>query len=227
MRFVKCKRVLIKPQPAADKIIVFKRYYIPLKRDPSYKRRISFLTQCPENMESMKNLTVVEYIGTFCQKCQPHGNSKRPLMSMSVHHPVWKENQKKRLKWTSELRDLKQVQNTKYYIKKQKTINKLHCQNVADEVQTLLSDMHDHPFIQEVIQTKGKPPSVSEHLPWPILWGSSSCVLIYQDHTWSPSNNHFAKTTCLPICWRYCWSHIYEGFDPLCCTIATISNQSE
>ena len=61
-------------------------------------------------------------------------------------------------------RDLKQVQNVKYYNKKQKTNNKLYCQNVADEIQTLLSEMHDHPFIQEVIQTKGKPPSVILYL---------------------------------------------------------------
>ncbi|CAB3977879.1 Hypothetical predicted protein [Paramuricea clavata] len=71
------KRVPIEPQPAADAIIMFKQYYITLKRDPSYKRRISFLTQCPENMESMKNLAVVEYIGAFCQKPEPHGNSKK------------------------------------------------------------------------------------------------------------------------------------------------------
>ncbi len=75
VRFVKGKRVPIEPQPAADEIIVFKRYYIPLERDPSYKRRISFLTQCPVNMESIENLAVVEYIGTFCQKPLPHGNS--------------------------------------------------------------------------------------------------------------------------------------------------------
>jgi hypothetical protein len=89
VRFVKGKRVPIEPQPAADAIIVFKWYYITLKRDPSYKRRISFLTQCPENMESMKNLAVVEYIGAFCQKPEPHGNSKKTtIVSMSVHHAL-------------------------------------------------------------------------------------------------------------------------------------------
>ena len=61
-------------------------------------------------------------------------------------------------------RDLKQVQNAKYNNKKQKTNNKLYCQNVADEIQTLLSEMHEHPFIQEVIQTKGKPPCVIFYL---------------------------------------------------------------
>jgi hypothetical protein len=58
---------------------------------------------------------------------------------------------------------LKQMQNAKCHNKKQKINNKVHCQNVAHEIQTLLSEMHDHPFIQ-VIQTKGKPPSVILYL---------------------------------------------------------------
>ena len=45
VKFIKGKRVAIEPQPAANEIIVFRGYYIPLKRDPSYKRHISFLTR--------------------------------------------------------------------------------------------------------------------------------------------------------------------------------------
>ena len=48
--------------------------------------------------------------------------------------------------------------------KKEETGNVPRLQNVADEVQTLLSDIHDHPFIKEIIQTKGKPPSVILYL---------------------------------------------------------------
>ena len=61
-------------------------------------------------------------------------------------------------------RDLKQVQNAKYQAKKKKTGHVPHLKNIADEVQTLLSDVHEHPFIQEIIQTKGKPPSVILYL---------------------------------------------------------------
>ncbi len=182
VRFVKGKRVPIEPQPAADEIIVFKRYYIPLKRDPSYKRRISFLTQCPVNMESMKKIGVVEYIDTFCQKPLPHGNSKKTAneyvrTSYSVKRKLDEMTETNKKLAPRDIyeqmvlngsdcgpRDLKQVQNAKYRNKKQKTNNKLYCQNVADEIQTLLSEMHDHPFIQEIIQTKGKPPSVILYL---------------------------------------------------------------
>ena len=32
--------------------------------------------------------------------------------------------------------------------------------NTADDIITLINNVHDHPFIQEIIQTKGKPPAV-------------------------------------------------------------------
>ncbi len=128
-------------------------------------------------MESMKNLTVVEYIGTFCQKPQPHGNSKkttneyvrtsctvkRKLDEMTETNKAPRDIYEHMVLNGSDCgpRDLKQVQNAKYHNKKQKTNNKLYCQNVADEIQTLLSEMYDH---QEVIQTKGKPPSVILYL---------------------------------------------------------------
>ena len=32
--------------------------------------------------------------------------------------------------------------------------------NVADKAQTLLTDIQKHPFIQEIVQTKGKPPCI-------------------------------------------------------------------
>lgn len=62
-------------------------------------------------------------------------------------------------------RNLKQVENDRYNNKKQKTNHKLYRQqNVADEIQIILSEIHNHPFIQEVIQNKGKPPSVILYL---------------------------------------------------------------
>ncbi len=32
--------------------------------------------------------------------------------------------------------------------------------NTADDVQTIMNMMNDHPFIQEIVQIKGKPPMV-------------------------------------------------------------------
>jgi hypothetical protein len=130
----------------------------------------------------MKNQAVVEYIGTFRQETQPHGNSKKTTneyvrTSCTVKRKLDEMTETNKGLAPREIyehmvlngsdcapRDLRQVQNAKYHNKKQKTNNKLYCQNVADEIQTLLSVMHDHPFIQEVIQTKGKPPSVILYL---------------------------------------------------------------
>ena len=85
VKFVKGKRVVIEPQPEVDEIVVFQRYYISLKRDPNYKRRISLLTQCPTDMGALRSVAVVEYIGTFSQEPVPHGNSKKPPMRMCEH----------------------------------------------------------------------------------------------------------------------------------------------
>ena len=68
-------------------------------------------------------------------------------------------------------RDLKQVQNRKYLENKKarcpQPANSCHAnrrKNTADDIITLLDQVHEHPFIQEVIQTKGKPPSVIMYL---------------------------------------------------------------
>ena len=64
-------------------------------------------------------------------------------------------------------RDLKPVQNAKYIAGEKVRTDKGHTQyknNVADEVQALLTDIHKHPFIQEIVQTKGKPPCVILYL---------------------------------------------------------------
>lgn len=62
-------------------------------------------------------------------------------------------------------RDLKHVQNAKYHAAGSKRTDKGHYRkNIADEMQILLSDIHNHPFIQEIVQTKGKPPSIILYL---------------------------------------------------------------
>ena len=182
VKSVKGKRVVIDPQPPVQKVIVFKRYYTCLKRDPSYKRRVSSVIQCPENMADLKNEIVVEYIGKFCQETVPHGNSKKTTSeyvrtSCSVKRKFEELTDTNKALAPRDIyermvlngsdcapRDLKQVQNAKYQAKKKKTGHVPHLKNIADEVQTLLSDVHEHPFIQEIIQTKGKPPSVILYL---------------------------------------------------------------
>ena len=132
VKCIKCKRIPLEPQPAAEKIIVFKHYYTSLKRDPTYKRRVSIATQCPENMRNIKRDAVVEYVGKFSQDVLPHGNSKKSTneyvrTSCSVKRKLHEMTEVNKASAPREVyeqmvlngshcapRDLKQVQNAKY-----------------------------------------------------------------------------------------------------------------
>lgn len=180
VKYTKGKRVPVDPQPESN-LIVFKRYYITLKRDSSYKRRISVVSECPDNMSHTKHIAIVEYLGNYPPTSMSHGNSKNSVSeyvrtSCSVKPQLNdKIETKKRPRdiyedmvldgSNSAPRDLKQVQNAKYHARKNKNGEKRqYRQNVADELQILLSDIHTNPFIQEIIQMKGKPPSVILYL---------------------------------------------------------------
>lgn len=81
VRFTKGKRIPVVPQPLVN-VIEFKRYYMSLKRDASFKRRISIVTECLDNMTRTKNVAVVEYIGNYPQNTI----AKQLLVSMCVPH---------------------------------------------------------------------------------------------------------------------------------------------
>ena len=182
VKFTKGERVVVDPQPV-NNVIVFKRYYISLKRDPSFKRRISVVAECPDELSHVKRVAVVEYIGNYPQNNAPHGNSKNIIgdyvrtacaVKRKIEDMVEARKTPRAIYEDMVLdssnyapRDLKQVQNAKYAAgKKKRTHDKgnNHMQNAADEIQTLLSDIHEHPFIQEIVQTKGKPPAVILYL---------------------------------------------------------------
>ncbi|CAG2215041.1 unnamed protein product [Mytilus edulis] len=54
-------------------------------------------------------------------------------------------------------RDLKQIQNFKYNEKKRERPHQQKASNNADDIQTLMSMQHGHPFIKEIVQHSGKP----------------------------------------------------------------------
>ncbi|XP_033113522.1 uncharacterized protein LOC117114091 [Anneissia japonica] len=160
------------PQPAEDTIITFRRYYSSLKADKTFKKRITNIIQCPESMNEL--LAIYEYIGRHPGQPQPHGNSKK-CDQMYIRTSENTHNKIKKMVSTTaprevyqELvlngsqcapRDLKQVQNAKY-----SESAKLHPdqrrKNAADDIQTLINLFQDSDFIQEILHTKGKPPSV-------------------------------------------------------------------
>lgn len=57
-------------------------------------------------------------------------------------------------------RNLKQVQNFKQARAQENRVPGTNRKNTADDVQTVINMMNDNPFIQEIVQMKGKPPMV-------------------------------------------------------------------
>ena len=158
-----------------------------LKRAPEYKKRVTWVEKFPtQNRKSSKYIAVVEYTGTFPQNV-PHGNAKNSNAEYVRSSEAVKTKLTEKFKDgngslvaprkvyeemvledpENAPRDLKQVQNLKYLEKKKNRRQKNTEQrqkNVSDDVLTLLNMFHEHPFVQEVIQTKGKPPSVILYL---------------------------------------------------------------
>jgi hypothetical protein len=182
------KNLPINPQPKTDDILILRKYYTTLKRAPGYKKRITWVEQFPASKQNLKALAVVEYIGIFPNTPSVHGNSKSSNAEYVRTSEATKNKLIEKVSATSVAprkiyeemilddslsapRDLKQVQNAKHLEQKKKrckvskdSMNQNRRKNTADDIITLLNNMHDHPFIQEIIQTKGKPPAVILYL---------------------------------------------------------------
>ncbi len=171
-----------------DDVLILKRYYTTLKREPEYRKRVTWVEKFPaQKQANMKTLAIVEYTGTFQSITAPHGNAK------NTNTEYIRSSEATKIKLAEKLdnsslpprkvyeqmlldnpetvpRDLKQVQNKKYLEhNKKKRCQKINCtddrrKNTADDIITLLNMIHEHPFVQEVVQTKGKPPAVILYL---------------------------------------------------------------
>lgn len=148
-RYSKGEKCPMSPQPNMDDILILKRYYTTLKREPQYKKRITWVEKFPRKTEqnALKCLAVVEYIGPFPKVPAPHGNAKRTnteyirsseaakcklVKKMNTFAPPRKVYEEMVLEDTiTAPQDLKQVQNTKYLQNKKnrcKASNEsLHC----------------------------------------------------------------------------------------------------
>jgi hypothetical protein len=116
-------------------------------------------------LEDGSTVAVVEYIGQFPRTPSFHGNGKKSQgeyirTDKHVKDKIIKavESGKRPREIYADMllndsinapRDLKRIQTGKFG----------HRDNIADEIQHLLSRIHDDDYIQEPIYTKGKPPS--------------------------------------------------------------------
>ncbi|CAG2244601.1 unnamed protein product [Mytilus edulis] len=175
VKTVKGARVPLEPQPNPTEVLVLKRAYTKLQRLPEYQRRISWVVTSPESPASGNGVAFVEYIGIFPTTTSLHGNNKNghgdyirtnAQIVDDIKGMVKTQNCREiytdlALDDSMEApRDLKQIQNFKYNEKKRERPHQQKASNNADDIQTLMSMQHGHPFIKEIVQLSGKPPSV-------------------------------------------------------------------
>ncbi|XP_046346407.1 uncharacterized protein LOC124126896 [Haliotis rufescens] len=169
----KSMRVPMAIQPPNSEVLIVKRYYNKLKRCADYHKRVTWIEQFPTGHAPVHpQVPIVEYTGKFPESCAIHGNSKKSTAEFvrtpdtvieqireEVKTQPARDVYNKHLQQGEQLaaRDLKQVQNLKQSVRKDKGTKR---QNTADDLISIINSIHTNEFIQEIIQCKGKPPSV-------------------------------------------------------------------
>ena len=169
--------VPLEPQPVDDDVMIMRRFYTSLKRKTDYKKRVTWIEKASSAVGvTCMGKAVVEYLGTFPSIISVHGNSKKGTGSEYVKTcATTKEKINDRIKnepprnvycdmvlddSMDAPRNLKQIQNFKQAQVRENKLPGTNRKNTADDVQTIMNMLNHHPFIQEIVQTKGKPPMV-------------------------------------------------------------------
>jgi hypothetical protein len=161
----------ISPQPAESDVVTLHKYYTTLKRQPDFKKRVTWFSN-PGNQD-LSTRAIVEYISVVKQMDSSHGNSKKDNGPYNRTHPDVLQHAAQELKTkkprqvykemvlkdeANAPRDLQQLRDLKYRTEgKSATSNG---NNVADDILNVLSMVKDHPFIQKVEQSKNNVPSI-------------------------------------------------------------------
>ena len=163
------KRVYVPLDPQPTNVLALTRYYTTLVRDPSYRRRISWLG------DERNPVAVVEYIGSYPAMSLPHGNAKKHLddeyrrthpVTMKQMKDMAKDNPPRKMyrtltmnDWFDAPKDIKQCQNIVYRGKKNVTKEPLGSKNnFADELLECMQMVDTHPFVQQVIKSQSSLP---------------------------------------------------------------------
>ncbi|KAK3107530.1 hypothetical protein FSP39_016804 [Pinctada imbricata] len=165
-REIKRQMIPLDPQPDSSTVIKLKRYYSKLAKDNNYQRRVSWFENLVENEDSNLHLEIVEYIGTYPGE-SIHGNSKhtsQPYKRVSVKQKAIISDGIKHGKIPIKILkdvndydpdnpiDLKVVQNAKYNEQKRQRPTTASAQNnMADDIQTIINNLHLDPYIKSVI----------------------------------------------------------------------------
>ncbi|CAG2198117.1 unnamed protein product [Mytilus edulis] len=177
------------PQPDDSNLFILKRYNASMKRMNVYKNRISWFDKMPGHSLETMNKAIAEYIGTYpIEVVNKHGNAKLTNQEYIRTSPDTKSQVRSEIEAGKSVkqiftdnfesehqpRDSKYVQNVKYHVNNEK--NPFNKQNIADDMQTVINmNSAKHPFLKEIVQTTGKPPSVICYTDFQMKHFASAC----------------------------------------------------
>ncbi|KAL3891264.1 hypothetical protein ACJMK2_003527 [Sinanodonta woodiana] len=162
------------PQPSS--VLTLHRYYTKLMEYNTFKKRITTIAGLPEFISvEKKMLAIVEYCGTMPTKLKKHGNSKKSEPYIRTDPKVIQraaemaEHEKVSNVMTKHMEDnsftapksTRQINDKRFRNRKRKREENMNSRiNIADDVVSVLSELHSNPVIQEIILTKYKKPVV-------------------------------------------------------------------
>jgi hypothetical protein len=157
------------PQPDTSDVVLIIKYTTVLKRDPKFKKRVTWIDSGAEH-----NNAIWQYVGTYPITETPHGNAKNAADSYIRTDPVVMKHIKDNLdtKGPSEIyleanrefpgRGPKSVQQIKdLKVNAKKTTAKKYEANIADDLLAVISMVNDQPtFVQKINIVPGRAPSI-------------------------------------------------------------------
>ena len=160
------------PQPEEERVLIVSRYYATLKRDPNFKKRVSYFMNATDT--SLTKVALFEYQGKQPIQIESHGNAQANIDFIRTNPKTLdkikeKLNFKKPKEIYAELkrddsmncaRDFRVVRNQKYNEKKKAKSNRSNRENIADEILDVISMVNVHPYVQTIIHNKDQVPSV-------------------------------------------------------------------
>ena len=205
-------------QPADERILIIHRQYTTLKASASYQRRITWISKIPINeSERLLHVALYEYKGVF-PGLRPHGNArysssdytKTPASVLTNIAAKCKNNAGPQAIYRKMCREeeiefqprkTKQIKNIKYKEQRKERSAQglpIYRQNLADNVQVLENMVHQHPYVQQVINYKGASPSVILYTEDQIQDIKRLCsqgtVILGVDKTYNLSSMHVTAT---------------------------------
>ena len=162
----------LEPQPAEDSIVVLSRYYATLKRDPTFKKRVSYFVNNVD--QTLSNVALFEYQGIQPVTSQSHGNAHsgqtftrtNPKTIEKLNESLNKQQPRELFRYLKKddsmncARDFRVIRNQKYNARKREKSISARNNNVADEILDVLGMLNEHPYVQTVIHNKLQVPSI-------------------------------------------------------------------